>query len=95
MRTAHGSNQKSMVASRTTGSYHPHMETIFAYPSAIAETRTVTLELSETQWQALRAIEPDAVGWLHTQVRNRLASQGERAGAGATQPSDASESDEY
>jgi len=84
-----------MVASSTAGSYHPHMETIFAYPSAIAETRTVTLELSETQWQALRAIEPDAVGWLHAQVRNRLASQGDRAGAAATQTADASQSDDY
>ena len=84
-----------MVASSTIASYHPHMETIFAYPTAIADTRTVTLELSETQWLALRAIEPDAVGWLHAQVRNRLASQGQGSGGTVPQPSDASQSDEY
>jgi hypothetical protein len=95
MRTAHGCNQKSMFASRVARSYHPDMETTFAYPTAIADTRTVTLELSETQWLALRAVEPDAVGWLHAQVRNRLASSAERQGRQVAQPADTSQTDEY
>ena len=95
MRTTHSCNQKSMFASRRTGFYHPDMETSFAYRTAIADTRTVTLELSETQWLALRALEPDAVGWLHAQVRNRLASSTERQGRQATPPADTSHNDEY
>ena len=30
--------------------------------------------LPEEDWQALRAIEPDAVGWLHTCIRQRLGA---------------------
>ena len=29
-----------------------------------ATSRTLTVVLSETDWRALRAVEPDAVGWL-------------------------------
>lgn len=39
-----------------------------------APTRTLTLVLAESDWRALRAAEPDAVAWLHTQIRERLAS---------------------
>jgi hypothetical protein len=39
-------------------------------------TRTLTLVLPEADWKALRAAEPDAIGWLRTQIQNRLASQG-------------------
>ena len=84
-----------MFASLGARPYHPDMETNFAYPTAIADTRTVTLELSETQWLALRAVEPDAVGWLHAQVRNRLASSTERQGRQTAQPADTSPTDEY
>lgn len=28
--------------------------------------------LSETDWRALREVEPDAVGWLHRQIRERI-----------------------
>ena len=41
-------------------------------------TRTLTLVLPETEWKALRDAEPDAVGWLHLQIRNRLTPAGER-----------------
>ena len=34
-------------------------------------TRTLTLVLPEADWKALRAAEPDAIGWLRAQ--NRLA----------------------
>jgi hypothetical protein len=54
------------------------------------ETRTVTLVLSESEWRALREAEPDSVGWLQSQIRNRLAAK-----APAPQPSDVSEDDEY
>ena len=40
-----------------------------------APTRTLTLVLAEADWRALRAAEPDAVAWLHSQIRERLASQ--------------------
>jgi hypothetical protein len=43
-------------------------------------SRTLTVVLSESDWQALRAIEPDAVGWLHERIRERLGS------ASSTQP---------
>jgi len=39
-------------------------------------TRTLTLVLPEADWKALRAAEPDAIGWLRIQIQNRLASQG-------------------
>jgi hypothetical protein len=38
-------------------------------------TRTLTLVLPEADWKALREAEPDAIGWLRTQIQNRLASQ--------------------
>ena len=39
------------------------------------ETRTVTLVLSESEWRALREVEPDSVGWLQSQIRTRLAAR--------------------
>jgi hypothetical protein len=36
-------------------------------------TRTLTLVLPESDWKALRAAEPDAIGWLRAQIQNRLA----------------------
>ena len=35
-------------------------------------TRTLALELPETEWQALRAIEPDAIAWLRELIHTRL-----------------------
>ena len=37
-------------------------------------TRTLTLVLPEADWKALRAAEPDAIGWLRAQIENRLAA---------------------
>jgi hypothetical protein len=42
--------------------------------SALQETRTLTLVLPEAEWRALRDAEPDALGWLQRQIRNRLSS---------------------
>jgi len=48
-----------------------------------AASRTLTVVLPESDWQALRAVEPDAVGWLHERIRERL---------GAAAPSDTPQS---
>jgi hypothetical protein len=48
--------------------YHPSM-----INSDSNATRTLTLVLPEEDWKALRAAEPDAIGWLRTQIQNRLA----------------------
>lgn len=55
-------------------------------------TRTVTLVLSESEWRALREAEPDSVGWLQSQIRNRLAAAAPQT---ATANPDVSEDDEY
>jgi hypothetical protein len=39
----------------------------------INPTRTLTLVLPEADWQALRAAEPDAIGWLRAQIQQRLS----------------------
>jgi hypothetical protein len=39
-----------------------------------AASRTLTVVLPESDWQALRAVEPDAVGWLHERIRERLGA---------------------
>jgi hypothetical protein len=51
-----------------------------------AASRTLTVVLPESDWQALRAVEPDAVGWLHERIRERL---GAAAATEAPQPSQA------
>jgi hypothetical protein len=40
-----------------------------------ADTRTVTLVLPESDWHALRELEPDTVNWLQSQIRERLATK--------------------
>jgi hypothetical protein len=37
-------------------------------------TRTLTIVLPESEWRALRTAEPDALGWLRRQIRERLTS---------------------
>ena len=39
-----------------------------------ATSRTLTVVLSESDWRALREVEPDAVGWLHERIRERLGT---------------------
>ena len=54
-------------------------------------SRSLTVVLSESEWQALRDIEPDAVGWLQECIRERLsAGAGSHATHAATSPSLAS-----
>jgi hypothetical protein len=40
-----------------------------------APTRTLTIVLPESDWQALRTAEPDAIGWLQKQIRQRLGDE--------------------
>jgi hypothetical protein len=57
-----------------------------------ANSRTLTVVLSESDWQALRAVEPDAVGWLHTQIRQRLGADGPKEPKASVVPAGAASS---
>ncbi len=39
-----------------------------------APTRSLTIVLPESDWKALRTAEPDAIGWLHARIRERLSA---------------------
>jgi hypothetical protein len=67
MRATHGSNAKVMHFGDASDTYDAVMLT------TDVDTRTLTLVLAESDWRALRDIEPDAVGWLQSQIRTRLA----------------------
>jgi hypothetical protein len=51
-----------------------------------AASRTLTVVLPESDWQALRAVEPDAVGWLHERIRERLGNAAREQQPAASQP---------
>ena len=51
--------------------------------TAIEETRTLTVVLPEADWRALRAAEPDAVGWIQQQIRTRLSTRAPQTGGQA------------
>ena len=57
-------------------------------------TRTLTLVLPESEWRALRDAEPDAVAWLHSQIRNRLTNDEPRRAA-SIRSEDAAWDEEY
>jgi hypothetical protein len=38
----------------------------------VAETRTLAIVLPEAEWRALRAQEPDAIGWIQAQIKSRI-----------------------
>ena len=40
--------------------------------AGVVTTRTLTIVLPESEWQALRTAEPDAIGWLQAKIRRRL-----------------------
>ena len=64
-----------MVACRGRNSYDRRMLlTETTETTETPYTRTLTLELPESDWRALRDAEPDAVGWLQRQIRDRLSS---------------------
>lgn len=58
----------------------------------LPQTRSLTLVLPEEEWRALRDAEPDAVGWLQSQIRNRLSSVRQEP---PSQPAEYSTGDEY
>jgi hypothetical protein len=68
----HPFHQKLMRDSGKGVLYHPSMNDL-----DLNATRTLTLELPEADWKALRAAEPDAIGWLRAQIQNRLAAPSE------------------
>ena len=69
----HECNAKVMRLAAGIGSYYSCM-----LNTEVPYTRTLTLVLPESEWRALRDAEPDAVAWLHSQIRNRLMPGEER-----------------
>ena len=65
-----------MRNAHAAGSYDPI--TMNLSEAGTTSTRTLTIVLPESEWQALRIAEPDAIGWLQAQIRQRL---GEQSGA--------------
>ncbi len=55
-----------------------HDPTMNLTEAGTTSTRTLTIVLPESEWQALRTAEPDAIGWLQAQIRQRL---GQKTGA--------------
>jgi hypothetical protein len=55
-------------------------------------TRTLTIVLPESEWRALRTAEPDAIGWLQAQIRQRLSSDNGSASPGSNAKAASSES---
>jgi hypothetical protein len=49
--------------------------------AGITATRTLTIVLPESEWQALRTAEPDAIAWLQAQIRQRLGDAAAAQGA--------------
>ena len=72
MRKAHSSHVQLMRFAHGNCPYHADMTT----PEAAA-TRTLALELPETEWLALRALEPDAIAWLRELIHARLKERAE------------------
>jgi hypothetical protein len=72
MRVAHPIHVKVLRNAHRHGSYDPIMNLTEAGTSA---TRTLTIVLPESEWQALRTAEPDAIGWLQAQIRQRLGQK--------------------
>ena len=68
-------------------------------PDAREGTRSLTVVLRESEWHALRNVEPDAIGWLQDRIRERLSASAEPASPHEVPPSASSETywggDEY
>ena len=67
----HGSYVKVMRLAHSSSLYHLDMVNMDS-----TSTRTLTIVLPEADWRALRAAEPDAIGWLQARIRERLATPG-------------------
>jgi hypothetical protein len=80
MRFVHGCNDKVAIVIPSGTPYHWDM-----LNADFPETRTLTLVLPESEWRALRDAEPDAVGWLQSQIRHRLAARQDQPAQGKVQ----------
>ena len=86
---------------RTTPSVGTHTLGDMTKLDAKQVTRTLTIELPESEWAALRSVEPDAIGWLQGRIRERLQASGEAApvsqfeNAGRTSSDTFWDADEY
>ena len=86
---------------RTTQSAGTHTLGDMTKLDAKQVTRTLTIELPESEWAALRSVEPDAIGWLQGRIRERLQASGEAApvsqfeNAGRTSSDTFWDADEY
>ena len=90
MRTDHGYDAKVMRFVNEVRLYHRRM-----LRTELPYTRTLTLVLPESEWRALRDAEPDAVGWLHLQIRNRLTPTEEQRRPASIRSEDAAWDEEY
>lgn len=95
MRAAHRFHVKVLRDAHAGGSYDPI--TMNLSEAGTTSTRTLTIVLPESEWQALRIAEPDAIGWLQAQIRQRLgqASGDPRYGAASGSSSESWAEDEY
>jgi hypothetical protein len=77
-----------------TGSYDPI--TMNLTEAGNTATRTLTIVLPEAEWQALRTAEPDAIGWLQAQIRQRLdKTASQRLGSSTGSSSESWADDDY
>jgi hypothetical protein len=51
--------------------------------AGVVTTRTLTIVLPESEWQALRTAEPDAIAWLQAQIRRRLGTDSRQSTVGS------------
>ena len=58
-------------------------------------TRTLTIELPESEWAALRSVEPDAIGWLQGRIRERLQASGDAEPSGRFESASRPSSDAF
>jgi hypothetical protein len=92
MRAAHCCYVKVMRNAHDAAAYHSNMNLTEAGSTA---TRTLTIVLPESEWLALRTAEPDAIGWLQAQIRQRLGDQAKRINPSTGSSSESWADDEY
>jgi hypothetical protein len=92
MRDAHCRYVKVMRNAHDGATYHSNMNLTEAGSAA---TRTLTIVLPESEWQALRTAEPDAIGWLQAQIRQRLGDPAKRINPSSGSTSESWADDEY
>ena len=75
MTVAHARHAQ-VVRHALLGTAYSHLMTKL---DAKESTRSLTVVLAESDWQALRSVEPDAIGWLQDRIRERLRAEPEQA----------------